>query len=167
MTAKFTFAACSLGALVALFPLMASAELQSELAAFVVTTGSDGAEQFAPAYTVKPGQVIEYRLKHVNKFDQAIGGVAIVGPVPQEAVFETGTQTSSSDAVFEIRADLDPDNPGEEWSTLPAMREVVLSDGSRVIEEATPEHFTAVRWNIVTPIQNEEAVANSYRVTVR
>lgn len=167
MPTIFRFIACTLSAVVMSFPVIASAELKSELSAFVVTTGDNGEEQVTPATRVKPGQVIEYRLTHTNKFNQAIGGVAIVGPVPDESVFAPGTQTSSSNAVFEIRADLDPDNPGEEWSTLPAMREVIQSDGTRVIEEAKPEHFTAVRWKILTPLQNEQTVTNSYRVTVR
>ena len=167
MPSIYRIIACTLSACVMSFPVIASAELKSELSAYVVTTGDNGAEKIAPATSVKPGQVIEYRLTHTNTFDQAIGGVAIIGPVPGESVFTPGTQTSSSNAVFEIRADLDPDNPGEEWSTLPAMREVIQSDGTRVIEEATPEHFTAVRWTILTPLQNEQTVTNSYRVTVR
>jgi len=93
--------------------------------------------------------------------------VAVVGPIPSEAILALGDSTSTAEAVFEIRAELDPDQPGEEWSSLPAMRVVILDDGTRTLEEAKPEHFTAVRWTIATPLASEQTVANTYRVEVR
>jgi len=148
-------------------PSIAFAELESELSAYVVTTDGDGYEVFSPANAVKPGQVIEYRIKHTNTFNEAVSGVAVVGPIPSEAILALGDSTSTAEAVFEIRAELDPDQPGEEWSSLPAMRVVILDDGTRTLEEAKPEHFTAVRWTIATPLASEQTVANTYRVEVR
>lgn len=153
--------------LAATLPFAASAELRSELSAFVVTKDSNGVEHYASADSVEPGQLIEYRLAHTNMFDDAIGGVAIVGPIPAEAVFAAGSASSSAQAVFEIRADLDPDQPGEEWSSLPAQRIVVQPDGTREIVGVSPEEYTAVRWKIASDLGSNTVVSNSYRVRVR
>ncbi len=159
--------AVSIAALVAMLPGISHAELLSEMSAYVVTTGSDGVEQYQQADTVKPGQLIEYRIQHQNGFENAISGVAIVGPIPEQAVLSTGTTVSSVGAILEVRGELDPDQPGEEWSTLPAQRIVILEDGTRLIEEAKPEHFSAVRWKLSTPLQSNEVVTNTYRVKVK
>lgn len=156
-----------IAALTVVIPSLAFAELQSEMSAHVVTVAADGTEQYASALTVEPGQVIEYRIRHRNTFGNAVGGVAIVGPVPDQAVVDPATLATSSPATLEVRGELDPDQPGEEWSTLPAQRIVVLDDGSRLIEEARPEHFTAIRWTLANPLQTQEQVTNTYRVRVK
>ena len=150
-----------------LAPSAASAELKSEMQAYVVTTDASGFEQYLAADTVKPGQTIEYRMEHTNDFDNAIGGVAIVGPVPEGAELIVGRSSSDVVATFEVRGEFDPDRDGEEWSTLPAQRVVVEADGTRTIEEATPESFTAVRWLLGAPMQEDASVHNAYRVLVK
>ncbi len=150
-----------------LIPTLAFAELKSQMSAHVITVAADGTEQYANAVTVEPGQLIEYRIRHRNTFNNAIGGVAIVGPVPEQAVVDPATLATSSPAILEVRGELDPDRPGEEWSTLPAQRIVVLDDGSRMIENARPEHFTAIRWTLSNPLQTHEQVTNTYRVRVK
>jgi hypothetical protein len=137
------------------------------MSAFVVTTDVNGVEQYTQADSVKPGQLIEYRLRHRNTFENAIGGVAVVGPVPDAAIVSVDTLSSSANALLEVRGEFDPDRDGEEWSTLPAQRIIILDDGTRLIEEAAPEDFTAVRWSLEGPLHSQQAVTNSYRVRVK
>lgn len=154
-------------ALMILTPSVAMAELKSEMQAYVVTADESGAEQYYAASSVKPGQLIEYRMQHTNAFDNAIGGVAIVGPVPEGSELVVGRAASDVSATFEVRGEFNPDLPGEEWSTLPAERIVEQADGSRVIEIAKPEHFTAVRWTLNEAMQQDAAVNHAYRVQVK
>lgn len=153
--------------LTVLAPSVALAELKSDMQAYVVTTDGNGFEQYVSAETVKPGQTIEYRMQHTNSFDNAIGGVAIVGPVPEGAELIVGRTSSDVSATFEVRGEFDPDREGEEWSTLPAQRIVVDADGTRSVEEAKPEHFTAVRWMLGDPMQEDASVNHAYRVQVK
>jgi len=120
----------------ALLPTTAFADLVSDMTAYVVTTDQDGVESYFQATSVKPGQLIEYRMVHTNGFPEAIGGV------------------------------LDPDLEGEEWSTLPAERIVIQPDGTRVTEPALPEHFTAVRWKLSDAMQQDASVHHGYRIRV-
>jgi len=144
-------------------PVSESCQMQ----AFVVTTGADGVEQYAVTDSVKPGQTIEYRLQHTNGFDNAIGGVAVVGPVPEGTELIVDRASSDVAAIFEVRGEFDPDRPGEEWSSLPAQRITVEADGTRIIEQARPEHFTAVRWKLDGAMQRDASVNHAYRVEVK
>lgn len=148
-------------------PTAAFAELKSEMQAFVVTTDSSGIEQYAAADAVKPGQTIEYRMQHTNTFDNAIGGVAVMGPVPNGSELLVDQSSSDVSASFEVRGEFDPDRPGEEWSTLPAQRITIQADGTRLIETAKPEHFTAVRWVLGDVMQEDASVNHAYRVQVK
>lgn len=148
-------------------PSVAFAELKSEMQAFVVTTDSAGVEQYLAADAVKPGQTIEYRMQHTNTFDNAIGGVAVMGPVPSGSELIVEKSSSDVSATFEVRGEFDPDQAGEEWSTLPAQRITVQADGSRLIETAKPEHFTAVRWVLSDAMQEDASVNHAYRVEVK
>jgi len=150
-----------------LAPSVAMAELKSEMQAYVVTADDSGAEQYFAASSVKPGQLIEYRMQHINGFENAIGGVAIVGPVPDGSELVVDRSASDVAATFEVRGEFNPDLPGEEWSTLPAERIVELADGTRLIEIAQPEHFTAVRWTLTDAMQRDAAVNHAYRVQVK
>ena len=150
-----------------LIPSAALAELESDMVAYVVAVDNAGVEQYQQAESVKPGQVIEYHMKHTNSFDNAIGGVAIVGPVPEGSVLVVDRSVSDVAATFEVRGEFNPDSAGEEWSTLPAQRIVVQADGSRMIETARAEHFTAVRWQLAEPMQQGATVNHAYRVEVQ
>lgn len=152
--------------LMALAPSIAAAELKSEMAAYVVSTDATGAERYDAAQSVEPGQTIEYRLQHTNRFDNAIGGVVVTGPVPEGSRLMMERAASDVPGTFEVRGEFDPDAPGEEWSTLPVRRVVIAADGARVTETARPEHFTAVRWVLSTPIAQGGAVRHTYRVRV-
>ncbi len=152
--------------LLAFVPSLAAAELNSQMVAYVVEADANGAERYTAAATVEPGQVIEYRLQHVNGFDEAIGGVIVTGPVPEGSAFIAGRAASDVGGLFEVRGEFDPDRPGEEWSTLPAQRIVVGEDGVRTVETARPEHYTAVRWTLDAPMPRGGIVNHAYRVRV-
>jgi len=150
----------------ALLPTTAFADLVSDMTAYVVTTDQDGVESYFQATSVKPGQLIEYRMVHTNGFPEAIGGVSVTGPVPDGGILVPDWNYTDVPAVFEVRGDLDPDLEGEEWSTLPAERIVIQPDGTRVTEPALPEHFTAVRWKLSDAMQQDASVHHGYRIRV-
>ena len=106
-------------------------------------------------------------MQHTNTFENAIGGVAILGPVPSGSELIVEKSSSDVSATLEVRGEFDPDSPGEEWSSLPAQRITIQADGSRLIETAKPEHFTAVRWVLSDVMQEDASVSHAYRVQVK
>lgn len=67
-------------------------------------------------------------------------GLPAMADAPRRSAFDKGS------GYMEVRGDFDPDRPGEEWMPMPAMRTIVLPDGSRRTERARPEHITGMRW---------------------
>lgn len=145
----------------------ASADLESSMTAMVVKTAPGGTEQFQPASQVKPGETIEYRIVHVNSFDHALDGVAVLGPIPSEMELVAVGRSTDVPAVVEVQGEFDPDTPGEEWSTLPATKIVVSDDGTRTTRPAGRADFTAVRWRLTAPLPQHGTVRHVYRAKVR
>lgn len=146
-------------------PAMADA-LESSFSFLVVETDTDGKEALVERPSVKPGEIIHYVLAHENTSNEDMQGLVIAAPVPEGVTFTYDGQNSSVPSTFEVQAELDPELEGLEWSTLPAMRKVVGSDGT-LREEALPlEQIKAVRWSFSEALAAGEIAQNSYRVRV-
>ena len=141
-------------------------ELRANIALFIVETDDEGAEQLVERQTVKPGETIHFTIRHENLTDEDLKDLVIVGPVPEGVTLRLGTQQSSHDAAFEIQAEMDPELPGLEWSTLPATRKVIEDDGTVRLEPVPEDSVAAVRWTLEAALIAGEQALNSYRVTV-
>lgn len=155
------------GAALSVIGLSASAEtLASHFSFLVVEKSDEGQEVLVERDTVRPGEIIAYELRHENMTDEAMAGIVIAAPVPEGVSLTLGGETTSIASVFEVQAELDPEQEGLEWSTLPAVRKVVEADGS-IHEEPLPEEdVAAIRWTFSEPLQAGDSALNSYRVRV-
>lgn len=155
------------GAALSAIGFSASAEaLASEFSFRIVETDGKGNEVLVERGTVRPGEIISYELRHENKTEDALAGLVIAAPVPEGVTLNFDGQTTSVDAVFEVQAELDPEQEGLEWSTLPAVRKVVDAEGNAE-EEPLPEgEVVAVRWTFSQPLEAGATAFNSYRVRV-
>ncbi|ATI43953.1 hypothetical protein CBW24_17580 (plasmid) [Pacificitalea manganoxidans] len=144
----------------------AAEALESQFSYLIVETDAEGAEQLVARTSVKPGETIHYQLQHTNTTEDAMSGLVIAAPVPQGVTISLGSETTSVPAVFEVQAELDPENEGLEWSTLPATRVVIEADGT-TREEPLPEaDIAAVRWSYSEPLDPGAVGLNAYRVRV-
>ncbi|WP_231582081.1 hypothetical protein [Puniceibacterium sp. IMCC21224] len=140
--------------------------LESNFSYMIVEADAAGNEQLVARESVKPGEVIHYQLSHVNKTEDNMSGLVIAAPVPEGVTITLGAQSSSVPAVFEVQAELDPENEGLEWSSLPAMR-LVADESGTLRQEPLPEgDIVAVRWNLSEPLEAGKAALNVYRVRV-
>lgn len=156
------------GLALAMVAIPASAEaLSSEFSFRVVATGADGKEQLVERSAVRPGEVIHYQISHENRTDAAMSGIVIAAPVPAGVILAIDSATTSVAAVFEVQADLDPEEDGLEWSTLPATRLVAGADGSLREEPLPASEIAAVRWTFTEPLEPGATALNSYRVQVK
>lgn len=141
-------------------------ELRANFELFIVETDEAGVEQLVERESVKPGEVIHFALQHENLTEDDMSDLVIVGPIPEGVTVKLGTEASSHDAEFEIQADMDPELPGLEWSTLPALRKVIEEDGTVRMEPVPEDTVEAVRWTLGTSLAAGEEALNSYRVVV-
>lgn len=146
---------------------MAQADaLTSAFSYRIVEIAADGAEQLVERQDVRPGEIIQYQIRHDNGTDEGLSGLVIAAPVPSGVTLTIGGETSSVPAVFEVQADLDPELDGLEWSTLPAVRKVMGEDGKLVEEPLPAEAIAAVRWTLSEPLAADDFALNTYRVRV-
>ncbi len=132
----------------------------------VVEVTAEGAEQLVARDTVRPGEIIQYQIRHENGTKEDLSGLVVQAPVPEGVTLTLNGQSSSVPAVFEVQAELDPDQDGLEWSTLPAVRKVV-DDNGVLHEEPLPDtEIAAVRWILSEPLAADEIALNTYRVRV-
>ena len=141
-------------------------ELRANFELFIVESDEAGLEQLVERESVKPGETIHFAIQHENLSDDAMADLVIVGPVPEGVTLKLGTEQSSHDATFEIQAEMDPELPGLEWSTLPALRKIIEDDGTVRMEPVPEDTVEAVRWTLGTSLAAGDEALNSYRVVV-
>ncbi|KAA8607530.1 hypothetical protein [Salipiger aestuarii] len=140
--------------------------LESTFSYSIVESDAAGGEALVERSSVKPGEIIHYQLRHENKTDGEMAGLVIAAPVPEGVSITLGSEQSSIPAVFEVQAEMDPENEGLEWSSLPAVRMIVDADGA-LVEEPLPEsEIGAVRWSLSEALEAGESALNTYRVRV-
>ena len=141
--------------------------LEINLEAFIVSTVTkeDGSseELFSAAESARPGQIVEYRVSVGNRSETSLpaGNAAVTGPVPAGTMYQANS-ASFDDARLEFSAD-----GGQSFSSPPVMITVVNEEGEEVEVEASPEDYTALRWNILKTLEPGETLVYVYRVIVR
>lgn len=140
--------------------------LDSTFSFLIVDVDVEGKEALVERASVKPGEIIHYVLSHENTTEAEMQGLVIVAPVPEGVTLTSDKQSSSVASVFEVQAELDPELEGLEWSTLPAMRKVVDTDGTQRVEALADDEIKAVRWSFSEALEAGDIAQNTYRVRV-
>lgn len=138
------------------------------LGAFVVNTltKDDGTkeEEFVVATEARPGQVVEYRVFVANVSSETLpaSNALITGPIPATTAYigETATATSA-EAKVEFSAD-----GGQTFAEKPLI-EKTNDQGEKEMVEALPEEYTAARWAILVPLEPQQTLTFTYRVTIK
>ncbi|MCS7058617.1 MAG: hypothetical protein NZ849_07350 [Meiothermus sp.] len=134
-------------ALALLGSALAQREVRLDLKAFRVVSIDQGGrvvERLEPALEVRPGQLIEYQLSAQNTTDKPLRQVALVIPVPKEAVFQGAFPLEGARLEFSY-------DGGRTYGQPPLKRKVRMVEGGREVEkevEVKPEEYTHARWTL-------------------
>lgn len=131
-----------------------------------VITKEDGTqeEEFVEATEARPGQVVEYRVIVTNVSNETLpaSNAMITGPIPATTAYIADTATAtSSEAMLEFSAD-----GGATFAEKPLI-EKENDQGEKELVEALPEEYTAARWAILVPLEPQQTLTFTYRVTVK
>jgi uncharacterized repeat protein (TIGR01451 family) len=131
-----------------------------------VITKEDGTqeEEFVPATEARPGQVVEYRVLVTNVSGETLpaSNALITGPIPATTAYIADTATATStEAKLEFSAD-----GGQTFAEKPLI-EKTNDQGEKEMVEALPEEYTAARWAILVPLEPQQTLTFTYRVTVK
>jgi len=110
--------------------------------------------------TLRPGDVVRYRLTFVNAAPHALRGLALRNPVPAGLRYVAGSaRASRADVRLEYSAD-----SGRTYAERPAEQLVV--DGRVTERPVAPERFTAVRWTLAGELAPRQTVVAEYEARV-
>ena len=117
-------------------PAQITSELRVERVEIV-----DGKTVFKPAQVSKPGDVLEYRVKYINRSASAATGLVANLPIPAGT-----TLVARSELPPGVLASTD----GAHFAPPPLMRAVGQPDGSERQVPVPIEEYRALRWNLGT-----------------
>jgi uncharacterized repeat protein (TIGR01451 family) len=112
-----------------------------ELAQLKVVPGADGKEQFLPASSVKPGDVVEYRATYRNRSGQAVSGLVATLPIPDGLQYVPVSARSPGVAAEAAAAD-------GVYGTEPLQRRVRRPDGATAVEPVPSAEYRSLRWRL-------------------
>lgn len=140
----------------------ADGPLSSEMKTFLVKKNDNGHEVLKPTANAAPGDTIEYRLIYKNTSEQALSGLVITGPVPDNTAYVEKSNHTKVAASFVVSAD-----NGAHFQAEPVKRIEKNADGTKKEVVVPPGQYTHVRWQPKTAIQPGQVETFSYRVTVK
>ncbi|MBP7568003.1 MAG: hypothetical protein KA795_18540 [Burkholderiaceae bacterium] len=110
----------------------------AEITQWRVVTGADGKEAFENADSVKPGNIIEYRVKYTNRGKEPVSRFAANLPVPQGTEYVAKSASANGTPVT-VAA-----NDGR-YAAEPLMRTV---PGKAKPEPVPYAEYRHMRWNL-------------------
>ncbi len=140
----------------ATFSLVAHADdtrLTSELTVSSVVKQHDGSETLAPAKTIGPGDLLEYRTVYTNRAPRPISRLVTNLPIPSGTEWvSTGTRPNT------VLASLD----GKLFAAVPLMRKLQRADGQWINVPVPLAEYRALRWP-----EQQLAAGSSFTTTAR
>ena len=101
--------------------------------------GAPGHEQFQPASTARPGDVVEYRATYRNAGTSAVNNLTVNLPVPAGTTLLAGSVRPAGASAT---------TDGVHFSAMPLMRVVKLRHGRSKREVVPLAEIHALRWTI-------------------
>jgi uncharacterized repeat protein (TIGR01451 family) len=133
--------------------------IESFIVDVITLEGGARQENFVPATTARPGQVVEYRIFVTNRGATTLpaGTVVITGPIPPGTVYLDLSATPTSERLLtEFTVD------GSTYLEAPVL--VTAADGARRV--ADPSEYTAIRWTLLFALEPGQEEVLFYRVTL-
>lgn len=111
--------------------------VEAQLRQFVVVTGVDGKEEFRQADSVKPGDILEYRVRYANRSGKAVSNFTATLPLPEQLEYLPKSATPGANLVQAAAAD-------RRYAAEPLTR---TAPGGQT--EAVPyAEYRSLRWNL-------------------
>lgn len=134
--------------------------IESFIVDVITLEGGARQENFVPATTARPGQVVEYRIFVTNRGATTLpaGTVVITGPIPQGTIYLDLSATPTSEHLMtEFTVD------GDTFMEAPIL--VTVADGTQRM--ADPSEYRAIRWTLLFALEPNQEETLFYRVIVQ
>lgn len=138
------------------------AGLTGSIEAFRVVTAKDGTEDFLPADKAQPKDIIEYRLTYINKGDDPVHNIFITDPIPSGTEYVEASASKPEKGRVEFSID-----GGRTYHLWPIEIKEKTKDGREVVQKATPEMVTHIRWTVNETFTPKRQITVSYRTLIK
>ena len=126
-------------ALIGVAHAQSTSPIQGVLDQNLVTVGSGGKETLMPAERVKPGDLLEYRVRYSNKSNAPVNDFAVTLPIPRGLEL-----VAVSDSPRASLASTD----GSKFEPVPLLRKVTNANGVQITEPVPLAEYRALRWQV-------------------
>jgi uncharacterized repeat protein (TIGR01451 family) len=136
--------------------------LTGSIEAFRVIKTEEGKEDFVSADRAKPKDVIEYRLTYKNSGKDPVQNIFITDPIPSgtEYVESSASEPKSGSVEFSV-------DGGKTYGVWPIEIKRQTKDGREVVERATPDMVTHIRWTLTEMFKPDGQITVSYRTLIK
>ena len=111
--------------------------VEAHLRQFIVVTGADGKEEFREADSVRPGDILEYRVRYANRSGKSVGNFTATLPLPEQLEYVPKSATPGATLVQVATAD-------NKYAAEPLMR---TAPGKKA-EPVPYAEYRSLRWNL-------------------
>ena len=140
------------------------AELKLEMQAWqevMIEKDGEVVSSRVPAGETGSGDVLIYTIAYTNTGDVDARNASLVGPVPAETEFVSGSvQSEAAQVLYSI-------DGGDTYHKPPIQYSVKNPDGTLDRKKAPPEMYTHVRWVLTRPVRPGGKGEVSYKVKVK
>lgn len=139
----------------------AQGPLQSKLSVQKVVTQDDKSELLTTATKATLGDILEYKLSYSNTGKSSLSGIVVQGPIPSGTTYIVNSAHTAVQAQLEVTID-----GGKTWATPPLFRDVKNADGSVTKMQIPDSEYTAIRWQVGSPLEAGKNMDFIYRIKV-
>ena len=111
--------------------------VEASLRQFIVVTGADGKEEFKEADSVRPGDILEYRVRYANRSGKGVSNFTATLPLPEQLEYLPKSATPGATLVQAATAD-------SKYAAEPLMR---TAPGKKP-EPVPYAEYRSLRWNL-------------------
>ena len=111
--------------------------VEAGLRHFVVTTDAKGKEEFKEADSVRPGDILEYRVRYANRSGKSVSNFTATLPLPEQLEYVPKSATPGANLVQAATSD-------RRYAAEPLMR---AAPGKKA-EPVPYAEYRSLRWNL-------------------
>lgn len=135
--------------------------LKSKLSVQKLITQDGKTDVLAMADKATLGDILEYQLNYSNTGQSSLTGIIVEGPIP------SGTTYIANSARTDVKAQLEVTiNRGKTWAMPPLFRDIKNADGSMTKMQIPDSEYTAIRWQVISPLEAGKNMDFIYRIKV-
>ena len=139
-------------------PVFARPDIKIDLSSKKVVT-EKGKEILSDAKDAKPGDILIYTLKVMNKGDSPAKSLAPKGDIPANTIYVPETHESKE---YKVLYSIDE---GSTYQEIPTIK--IKENGKQVVKKAPVEMYKKIKWVFSRELASKKSIELTYKVKIK